>query len=64
MVADKLNDFAWKKISELKENIKTNEETNNFISSYLKEIEKSDGKMEDRYVEMYNINLLKFIFRI
>ena len=31
MVADKINEFAWKKISELKENIKTNEETNNFI---------------------------------
>ena len=48
LVADFINQFALEKIKEVKENIKGNEKASNFISAYLREIEKSDGKLEDR----------------
>ena len=47
-VSDYFNNFAWRKIEETKKHMKSGEESSDFISGYLKEIEKSEGKLQDR----------------
>ena len=48
-----LNSFAEKKIAETKENLEKGRESSDFISVYLKEVEKSKGKLQDRYVPTF-----------
>ena len=42
------DNFMWKKIKERREIMKKGEETSDFISVYLKEVDKSGGKLQDR----------------
>ena len=43
------NHYVSKKIEETKQSMNDEEETSNFISAYLKEVENSNGKLQDRY---------------
>ena len=50
-----LNDFAQKKIAQTKENLDNGIESSDFISVYLKEVENSKGKLQDRYIPIFKI---------
>ena len=50
LVADQLNEYARTKIEQVKESLTVGEDQTNFISVYLQEVRKSDGKIEDRYL--------------
>ena len=49
-----LNNFAQKKIAQAKENLEKGRESSDFISVYLKEVEKYKGKLQDRYTKVSN----------
>ena len=49
-MADQLNEYARSKITQVKESLVAGEEPTNFISAYLEEVRKSNGKIEDRYL--------------
>ena len=40
--------FMWRKIEERREIMKKGEESSDFISAYLKEVDKSGGKLQNR----------------
>ena len=50
-----LNDFAQKKIAQTKENLDNGIESSDFISVYLKEVENSKNKLQDRYIPIFKI---------
>ena len=47
-IANTLHDFVTRKINERIEHVKHSDESTDFITAYLKEVEKSDGKVDDR----------------
>ena len=47
-VSRTFNNYVRKKIEETKQSMKDEEETSNFISVYLKEVENSNRKLKDR----------------
>ena len=48
-VGNKLHDFAVRKINERKERMEHSDECTDFITAYLGEVKKSEGKVKDRY---------------
>ena len=42
------DNFMWRKIEERREFMKKGEESSDFISAYLKEVDKSGGKLQNR----------------
>ncbi len=47
-VADEFNAFATRKIAEVRREMEAGDEQSNFIANYLREVEKSGGKLDDR----------------
>ena len=48
-VGNRLHDFAVRKINERKEHMGHSDESTDFITAYLREVKKSEGKVKDRY---------------
>ncbi len=46
--SEAFNKFTAEKVAEVRSKMKEGEEPTNFIAAYLKEVEKSKGKLEDR----------------
>ena len=51
-VGNELHDFAVRKINERKEHMEHSDESTDFITAYLREVKKSEGKLEDRYEQI------------
>ena len=53
LVADRANEMVTKRIRERRENMKQGDETSDFISAYLSEVDKSGGKLQDKCVFLF-----------
>ena len=47
---NKLHEIVIRKIQERKEHMEHSDESTDFITAYLREVGKSEGKLEDRYL--------------